>query len=77
MTCSTCTIHTKSVYVRISHGQYEMTPGGTRVQPGLRISEALSLTRDAFDQRQKERPVIGKDKHVRQIFISNRFHFKT
>jgi len=39
---------------------------------GMRISEALSLKRDIFDEGRPETEIVGKGKHKRHIFFSPR-----
>ena len=42
---------------------------------GMRISEALSLTRDVFEADCKEAEIVGKGKRKRHIFFSARCRF--
>jgi len=42
---------------------------------GMRISEALSLTRDVFENGQAEAEIVGKGRRKRQVFFSPRSRF--
>ncbi len=39
---------------------------------GMRISEALSLKRDVFDEGRQETEIVGKGQHKRSVFFSQR-----